>query len=226
MKKTVTKEVDCCDECGGEVRYASPCMKCGAVYCYDHSERLTISLTHSVFCSGSGDGKYCKKCAAVLEATGVNELFNSYMAIAELRREQERFYKDFKRRADAAETVCAAEYRKHRKGERVSDEPAAFDAKSHGYSYDCSQYVLDSIPADDGEPVTEEWLRSIGGVTGTVLRVFFSGIYFLRYQGRWSAMRGNESGGVGLVNDIKTRGQARLLLKALGITPNSKDGGE
>lgn len=115
MKKTVTREVECCDECGRELSYETSCMKCGAVYCYDHQKTLMVEFPHAVHFSGSGDGHYCKKCARELESAGTDPLFESYMKIAALRNESERFYTDFHRRAKQAEAACSAEYKKFKK---------------------------------------------------------------------------------------------------------------
>lgn len=87
MKKTVTREVEFCDApgCNAEVSYMTPCMKCGIVFCYEHSESMMVSFPHGVHFSGSGDGRFCKKCAAELDDDGDDPLFESYKRIADLR---------------------------------------------------------------------------------------------------------------------------------------------
>jgi hypothetical protein len=110
---------------------------------------------------------------------------------------------------------------------------------SYSRASDCAQYILDSIPADDGEPVTEEWLRSMTceqqGV-GMIFRLPEGVAYHPRvlaiscyHDGpprAYLELQRPTGNDVIPLGDASTRGQVRLLLKALGITPNSKDGGE
>lgn len=78
-------------------------------------------------------------------------------------------------------------------------------------------------PTDDGEPVTVEWLKSVGFVEGEGHMVAVSparrdgdGLIVRRLSsGEWNA----EDGFVAiLLPDQTTRGDVRRLLKALGVT--------
>jgi len=102
MIKTVTKEVHCCDLCGTESSYIQACENCGAEYCLDHYREHLISYPHSMYCSGSGDGRYCKKCIETLTARKDPRLM-AYLAIQDLRAEADANDKAFRLRVQAAE---------------------------------------------------------------------------------------------------------------------------
>ena len=106
MIKSKTKEVHCCDKCGKDEDYISSCDNCGAEYCWDHRKDNLISYPHSMYCSGSGDGSYCKKCVEKLTAAKDPRLL-AYIAILDLRTEAEEAGKAFKKRVDAAEARIA-----------------------------------------------------------------------------------------------------------------------
>ncbi len=103
---------------------------------------------------------------------------------------------------------------------------------------DVAHAYLAEHPADDGDPVTEEWLRSIGWITryweGALNSPLSQDNVYVSYSlvgvsWKWCLSMESEDDPDGLhfTRDIlKNRGQVRRLLKALGITPNSKDGGE
>ncbi len=75
---------------------------------------------------------------------------------------------------------------------------------------------LASGQADDGEPITEDWLRSVGFKSG--LRIELGRLQFTNYKG-WNAWWAfsDMSGAIRLVNDVKTRGDLRRLCKCLGV---------
>lgn len=101
MKTTKSVEVDLCDLCGKEAEWSSACLHCGKVYCYDCRKLHMVEYTHAVYCSGSGDGDYCRDCDTKLKKKGTNELHSAYLAIHLLKAEQEGYYKLFeKRRAE------------------------------------------------------------------------------------------------------------------------------
>ena len=98
MKKTVKKEVSICDECGKQ-GCLHECMICGKDYCYECFKVIGIKFSHSVRCSGSGDGEYCAEC---VEKNSSDELIIAYQAIQSLRDECDAYYLQFDKRADAA----------------------------------------------------------------------------------------------------------------------------
>lgn len=102
MIKSKTKEVHCCDKCGKDEQYISSCDNCGAEYCWDHRDKNLVSFPHGFYCSGSGDGSYCKFCVEKLTAAKDPRLM-AYLAIQDLRAEAERDGLKFKARVDAAE---------------------------------------------------------------------------------------------------------------------------
>lgn len=106
MITSKTKEVHCCDECGKDEQYISGCDNCGAEYCWTHREKYLVSFQHGFYCSGSGDGSYCKKCVETLKAVKDPRLM-AYIAIQDLRAEAVEAGRKFKIRVDAAEANVA-----------------------------------------------------------------------------------------------------------------------
>lgn len=107
MKKTVTKEVDCCDVCGKE-DYVNTCMSCGIDHCYDCSQTRGKRYAHAVNFSGSGDGYYCSSCDNSLTSSGIDLTHASYRKIESMRNEEKAWYADFRKRADSAEKRLSA----------------------------------------------------------------------------------------------------------------------
>ena len=103
MKKRIDKEVTFCDGCKKET-YITACLTCGVEYCWECRRVLGVEYKHSCYASGSGDGYYCNGCHYVLLKQAGNKLFNAYRLIANLRRENELFYDDWKKRSDKAES--------------------------------------------------------------------------------------------------------------------------
>jgi hypothetical protein len=103
MKKKINKEVILCDSCEKEVDYAQRCDCCGIELCYECGVDMMVDYSHSVYCSGSSDGKYCHSCDTKLSKSRENKLHNAYVKIRSLRNEQEAWYIDFKKRSDNAE---------------------------------------------------------------------------------------------------------------------------
>lgn len=88
--------------------------------------------------------------------------------------------------------------------------------------YDAIEAVLRRYdaehPADDAEPVTEEWLRSVGFESG--LRFEFGRLEATKtYNGWnfWLKWSDHPNGSSRLANGLNTRGAVRRLLSALGI---------
>jgi len=107
MKKTVLKEVDCCDVCGKD-DYVTACMSCGVDHCYDCSKTEGKKYPHAVNFSGSGDGYYCNTCDHEMAISGGNPLHAAYQKIESLRDETKAWFVDFKKRADSAEEWLSA----------------------------------------------------------------------------------------------------------------------
>lgn len=105
MKKIIMKEVTFCDKCKEEDSYPDTCLCCGTQMCSTCAEKHGIEYPHSVYCSGSGDGFYCKPCDAKLTASGTDMLHKAYQVIQSLRSELEDWSRAFKQRAKAAETL-------------------------------------------------------------------------------------------------------------------------
>ncbi len=103
MKKTIKKEVRFCDKCGKEDSYPTACLACGTEMCYDCQTKHGVSYSHAVHFQGSGDGFYCKPCDAKLTARGSDKQHNAYLAIKALRDEEDTYWANFKKRAEAAE---------------------------------------------------------------------------------------------------------------------------
>lgn len=102
MKKIVSKETSFCDKCGKET-YVTKCNNCDKEHCWECRKIEGIEYTHSVHCSGSGDGYYCNLCDAELRKAKTDELHNSYLTIQRLRDESENFYKDWNNRVKLAD---------------------------------------------------------------------------------------------------------------------------
>ena len=80
-------------------------------------------------------------------------------------------------------------------------------------------YLLDH-PADDGEPVTEEWLRSVGSepLDGVAQHAWKLGLFVnLAIQVDGSIVLNVDRFRATLKRGIATRADVRLLCKALGI---------
>lgn len=107
MKKTVTKEVTCCDCCEKE-EYLTTCMNCGIEHCYDCEKTEGKKYVHAVNFSGSGDGYYCKKCDTDLISNRISPRHIAYRKIESLRNESKAWNENFRLRANEAEQEVAA----------------------------------------------------------------------------------------------------------------------
>jgi len=105
MKKSITKEVVCCDKCGEEVGYSNPCMECGIEMCYDCRKIHGVEYNHAVHFSGSNDGLYCKPCDVKLTKSANDKRHNAYLAVKSLRDELKEWSDKFKKRQNAAEDL-------------------------------------------------------------------------------------------------------------------------
>lgn len=102
MKKSKTVEIDICDVCGGE-ELINICMGCGKAVCWNCKQKGEIeSFSHSVSCSGSGDGDFCPKCLAI-PPEEIRPLLTVYFRIKALRNEARSEYEDYKKRCKKAE---------------------------------------------------------------------------------------------------------------------------
>ena len=99
MKKKVMREVNFCDFCDAEDCYYS-CNVCGKHVCYDCKKIYTIEYSHSVYCSGSGDGLYCNECDSKTNDT----LIRAYRKIKALRNEIEGWNAQFQIKKTQAES--------------------------------------------------------------------------------------------------------------------------
>lgn len=102
MKSTITIEVELCDFCGKDAQSWNSCLRCKRALCYYCLETKAITYYHSTYASGGGDGRYCLDCDRK-EAANPSPLWTTYVKIEALRGENERFYKDFELRRQAAE---------------------------------------------------------------------------------------------------------------------------
>lgn len=102
MKKTISKEVSFCDQCGKET-YVAACQCCGVDHCWECRKEYGTEYTHAVCVSGSGDGYYCKMCDRKLSNSGSDPLHNAYSEIASLRKESNLWNSDFRIRSTHAE---------------------------------------------------------------------------------------------------------------------------
>ena len=105
MKKQVTIEQSFCDICEKNISH-NHCLSCGKNICYDCQkvEAKVYRYSVSVYCSGSGDGFYCRECDTKLIVNG-DKLHKAYRAIESLRNEEAAFYANFKARTDQAESA-------------------------------------------------------------------------------------------------------------------------
>jgi len=101
MKKIVEKEVHFCDSCGKET-YVSQCLVCVAEYCWECEKKEMVEYKSGVWSSGL-DGHYCLRCNSELLVNKNNPIHELYVRIKYLRMENESWYKEFKKRADATE---------------------------------------------------------------------------------------------------------------------------
>lgn len=108
VKKIVSVEVNTCDFCGEEDCYHT-CMGCGKDICYECRKTQATELPHSVYCTGTGDGEYCSKCAADPKIQNT-PLFRSYHAVRSLWDELQGFQQSFEIRRKAAEEECKKQY--------------------------------------------------------------------------------------------------------------------
>ena len=93
MKKTILKEVTFCDCCGEET-YVTQCLRCGTEHCYECRKKVGKDYTHSVHCSGSGDGYYCNICDHLLRKTKEDEIHSAYVEIDNLGTERIKILKE------------------------------------------------------------------------------------------------------------------------------------
>ena len=102
MKKDVLVTKHFCDVCGAESESWNCCDHCAKDFCYDCRKKHMVEYTHSVFFSGSSDGRYCLECDNTLAHNG-DKRHAAYKVVESLKRENKGFYVDFKERAEAAE---------------------------------------------------------------------------------------------------------------------------
>lgn len=103
MKKTVTREVTCCDNCGKEQDYPTRCLRCGKEVCWQCADKVGVKYEHGVYVSGSGDGWYCRPCDITLYERESDALYEGFRAVKALREEMQAWGADFQRRQKAAE---------------------------------------------------------------------------------------------------------------------------
>jgi len=108
MKKTIQKQVDCCDACAKEDTYVYACKNCGTEHCYDCRETEGKEYSHAINFSGSGDGYYCNKCDTELTRTKADKSHAAYRRIEALRNEAKAWGDDFRKRSDQAEAALKA----------------------------------------------------------------------------------------------------------------------
>mgnify|MGYP007037387226 CR=1 FL=1 len=108
MKKTVMKEVTCCDCCKKEAEHLTACMNCGIEHCYDCTEMEGKHYVRAVNYGGSGDGYYCKKCDIELMSNRSSPRHIAYRKIESLRNEAKAWNENFRLRANEAEQEVAA----------------------------------------------------------------------------------------------------------------------
>jgi hypothetical protein len=136
------------------------------------------------------------------------------------------FLRDVLRRGAAIDHGCTAS------GEGYEVYSARLDAAARRLADQLRPHLADR-PADDGEPVTEEWLRSVGFVR--MQQPAAGNDMILRNEAGncvtyYPARRGDPAGPLwGVVGEWlpkplrpATRGDVRRLLLALGITPTPK----
>ena len=96
---TVMRQIEStiCDEClkEGEEKHASPydaCLKCGVVYCYDHSKILSKEYTDGIY-SYCHRGTYCHNCDKLLSiAVPKDPLHSLYREMERLKEKEKEFY--------------------------------------------------------------------------------------------------------------------------------------
>lgn len=106
MKKTITKNVNLCDNCNKE-SYPQKCLGCRVEHCWDCAKTLGIEYKHAVHFSGSGDGYFCFKCNDN-PPKAVQNIYSAYKKIESLRRESDSFWGDFNNRSKQAEAELKA----------------------------------------------------------------------------------------------------------------------
>jgi len=99
--------VTLCDNCGNDVGYANPCLRCAKVYCYECAKTKVVNYTHAVNLSGSGDGRYCLPCDTFL-MDHPEPLHTAYLRIANLRSSQKRMYEEWEALSKKAEVELKA----------------------------------------------------------------------------------------------------------------------
>jgi hypothetical protein len=100
MKKKVQVETTFCDHCKKQ-GYVQSCLGCGVDHCWDCREKLGVVYHEGVHYQ-STDGYFCLSCEARPPIKARN-IHGAYSAIAQLRREEDMFYRDFKVRKEVAE---------------------------------------------------------------------------------------------------------------------------
>jgi hypothetical protein len=108
MRKKIEREVTFCDKCGKEQDYGNTCDSCGVEMCYDCQEKHGVKYSHGVYFFGSGDGFYCKPCDNRLVKTKASPRHNALIEIKSLRKEQEVWSEDFRKRQEKAEKLVGS----------------------------------------------------------------------------------------------------------------------
>lgn len=76
-----------CDWCNALVGEYSgySCHTCGKDACYDCAKKQTVEYSHGVYCSGSGDGRYCKECDKKHLQSGRDAVWNAFQRVKRAR---------------------------------------------------------------------------------------------------------------------------------------------
>lgn len=97
---------------------------------------------------------------------------------------------------------------------------AHLDKVSREFAVELRPYLA-SVPADDGTPVSEEWLRSVGfleySTSEDIRLIDLRNLVTFNRSRQTSAVTWWIGGSIGPVTDMPTRGHVRRLCAALGI---------
>lgn len=102
MKTMKRVTVTVCDFCGKSHEFMQQCHTCGKDACFSCQKDHMASYAHEVYCSGSGDGHYCRSCDKKHRDSGKDNVWNAFKNIQNLRVLIQKTHEDLKAKAESA----------------------------------------------------------------------------------------------------------------------------
>lgn len=122
MKKLIKRLTTFCDYCKGQIEdyREMECIKCGKHLCPKCQEKHSVTYRHAVYCSGSYDGYYCKKCDQKLRESMSDPLWLAYNKVLRLKTFLSNHDLEIKKQVSDAGLAVVKAYDKHAKSRKTN----------------------------------------------------------------------------------------------------------